>query len=332
VTELYSIRDVARIFGVPGSRLRYWIQTGLVAASQRRGGRLYYTFEDLVCVKTAVDLLEAGLSVQRVRANLEALRALLPGDERPIKRLRICSDGDTVVAVDDEVAWEPASGQVVMAFTVASLSSRVAEVVAMSSRRLQPSAHPERSAGVSSANAGAESKDGEAGDGVPTPAGDDHTESHRPPTAYGYFLDGCDAEDAGDDRMAEECYRRAIDLEPSLAAAHTNLGNVLYRKGLLAEARAEFELAIELEPTQPEARYNLGNLLDDLGELDHAIAELKRVTSTHPEFADAHYNLGLLLARVGGYAQAQKHLESYLRLDADSEWAQRGRTFLAALA
>jgi tetratricopeptide (TPR) repeat protein len=168
--------------------------------------------------------------------------------------------------------------------------------------------------------------------GVPTERPGDRTESHRPPTAYGFFLDGCDAEDRGDDRTAQECYRRALDLDGSLAAAHTNLGNIHFRRGDRERARACFELALELEPTQPEARYNLGNLLDDLGDTEQAIAELRRVTATHPEFADAHYNLGLLLARVGGYAQAQKHLETYLRLDTDSEWAARGRQFLTAIA
>ncbi len=310
MTELYSIRDVARIFGIPESRLRYWIQTGFVAASRKRGGRLCYTFEDLVCVRTALGLLEAGVSMHKARTALEALRRLLPEEQRPLRKLRICSDGETVVAVDDQVAWEPESGQLVMAFNVDALSSQVADVVAIP-----------RSGIVD-----------DESDGVPSAAPSDRTEAHRPPTAYGFFLDGCDAEDRGDDRMAEECYRRAIDLDRSLAAAHTNLGNVLYRRGELTSARACFELALELEPTQPEARYNLGNLLDDLGHTEHAISELKRVTSTHPEFADAHYNLGLLLARVGGYAQAQKHLETYLRMDADSEWATRGRQFLAALA
>jgi tetratricopeptide (TPR) repeat protein len=298
VNQLYAIRDVARIFGIPDSRLRYWIQTGFVPASQRRNGKLCYTFEDLVCVRAALGLLEAGLSMHKARAALDALRRSLPEEQRPLRKLRICSDGETLVAVDDDVAWEPATGQVVMSFTVDSLSSQLADVVSIP----QVIDHGDR------------------------------TESHRPPTAYGFFLDGCDAEDAGDDGTAEECYRRALDLDPSLAAAHTNVGNIKFRRGDLHGARAAFELALELEPTQPEARFNLGNLLDDLGETENAIAELRRVTSTHPEFADAHYNLGLLLARVGGYAQAQRHLENYLRIDSESEWATRGREFLGAIS
>ena len=38
--ELYSIRDVARILAVQESRLRYWMQTGFVGPTVRKGGRL----------------------------------------------------------------------------------------------------------------------------------------------------------------------------------------------------------------------------------------------------------------------------------------------------
>ena len=73
----------------------------------------------------------AGLSMQRVRKNLIALRQVLPDDDQPMARLRICSDGESVVAVEDDVIYEPASGQVVMAFAVATLSSQVAEILAL---------------------------------------------------------------------------------------------------------------------------------------------------------------------------------------------------------
>jgi len=312
VTELFSVKDVARIFGLQESRLRYWIQTGFISPSVRRSGRLFYTFQDLISVKTAVELLDAGLSMQRVRKNLEALRAALPNVSQPITRLRICSDGDAVVAVDDDVVYEPASGQVVMAFAVATLSDRVAEVLSLPKPKPKPKSQPQPAA--------------------PKPRADeDPTIACERPTAYGYFLDGCEAEDDGNFKMAEECYRRALNLEPSIAAAHTNLGNIYYERGDFSGARNAFEQALELEPAQPEARFNLGNLLEDLGETELAIAELRRVCSMSPSFADAHYNLGVLLAKVGGVAQAKEHIQRYLELDASSEWADRSRNFLAAL-
>ncbi len=97
--ELYSIRDVARILAVQESRLRYWMQTGFVGPTVRKGGRFYYTFCDLVAVKAAKDLLAADLPLQKARKSVEALKKALPHDTHPHSRLRVCSDGETIVAL-----------------------------------------------------------------------------------------------------------------------------------------------------------------------------------------------------------------------------------------
>ena len=308
--ELYSIPDVARLFALQESRLRYWMQTGFVGPTVRKGGRFYYTFRDLCAVKAAKDLLAAGLTAQKVRKNLEALRRSLPGDAHPSLRMRICSDGENIVALADDVAFVPATGQVVMAFNLPSLGGQIAEM-----NRATAAA-----AIAASASAAPEAVD------------PDPTEANLGPTAYACFMEACAAEDRGDNAEAEALYLRALDIDPQLAAAMTNLGNLRHRTGDAAGARAMYERALMHDPSQAEARYNLGNLLEDLGEHDLAIAELKRVTQACPDFADAHYNLGLALVRVGGTAQARRHLQRYLELDAASEWAARAREYLTQLA
>jgi tetratricopeptide (TPR) repeat protein len=307
--ELYSIRDVSRILAVQESRLRYWMQTGFVGPTVRKGGRFYYTFCDLLAVKAAKDLAEAGLPLQKVRKSVEALKKALPGNTHPASRLRVCCDGETIVALADDVAFQPIGGQVVMAFTVPSFGQHVAEVLAMP--RVAPAADHTA---------------------APAPIEDSPTEANSGTTAYRYFVEACAAEDRGDGELAEHLFRQAIDLEPHMAAALTNLGNLVYRQGELEEARRLYERALDHDPVQPEARYNLANLLDDLGETELAIAELRRVCATAPEFADAHYNLGLMLAQVGGAAQARHHLERYLELDAGSDWAAHARGYLEQLA
>lgn len=333
MNDIYSIKDVAQIFGLEVPRLRYWAQTGFVNPSVRRGGRMYYTFQDLVAVRTAKGLLDAGVSLQRARKNLESLRALLPDVAHPTSKMWICSDGETVVAVDRGVAFEPATGQVVMSFTVDGLSSEVAELLSLSGHAL--SARPETSTSTSTGTSASAEPEPAPPAEFDLPAGldldDEHVPARELPTAYQCFVQGCDAEDRGELGVAEQLYRQAIASQPSLAAACTNLGNLLYRRGALADARAAYEHALECEPGQAEARYNLGNLLEDLGETEQAIAELRRVCWTHPDFADAHYNLGLVLARVGGINQARKHLERYLELESENEWTERARSFLGAL-
>lgn len=306
--ELYSIRDVSRILAVQESRLRYWMQTGFVGPTVRKGGRFYYTFPDLVAVKGAKDLLATGMPLQRARKNVEALRRALPGDTHPTSRLRVCCDGETVVALADDVAFQPISGQIVMAFSLPSFGEHVIATLAM-----PRAAAPDPAA-------------------VPAAVQDGPTEANGGSTAYRHFVEACAAEDRGDSDTAEHLFRLAIELEPRMAAALTNLGNLLYRQGELHEARRLYERALEHDPAQPEARYNLANLLEDLGEIDLAIAELRRVCAAAPEFADAHYNLGIMLAQVGGTTQARQCLERYLELDATSDWAHHARSYLDQIA
>ena len=306
--ELYSVRDVSRILAVQESRLRYWMQTGFIGPTVRKGGRFYYTFPDLVAVKAAKDLLATGMPLQRVRKNVEALKRVLPGDAHPTTRLRVCCDGETVLALADDVAFQPITGQVVMAFSLPSFGEHVTATLAM-----PRATAPEPAA-------------------VPAAIQDGPTEANGGSTAYRHFVEACVAEDRGDSDTAEHLFRLAIELEPRMAAALTNLGNLLYRQGELHEARRLYERALEHDPAQPEARYNLANLLEDLGETDLAIAELRRVCAAAPEFADAHYNLGIMLAQVGGTTQARQCLERYLELDATSDWAHHARSYLDQIA
>jgi tetratricopeptide (TPR) repeat protein len=301
--ELYSIRDVSRILAVQESRLRYWMQTGFVGPTVRKGGRFYFTFTDLIAVKAAKDLLATGMPLARVRKNVEALRHALPGDTHPTTKLRVCCDGETIVALADDIAFQPIGGQVVMAFNVPSFGEHVVQTLAM------PRA-----------------------EAVPAAVEDNPTEANGGSTAYRHFVEACAAEDRGDTQTAEHLFRLAVELEPHMAAALTNLGNLVYRQGELQEARGFYERALEHDPNQPEARYNLANLLEDLGHTELAISELRRVCSAAPEFADAHYNLGIMLAQVGGTTQAAQCLTRYLELDGASDWAQHARTFLAQIA
>jgi tetratricopeptide (TPR) repeat protein len=298
---MYSPRDVAAIVGLAESRVRYWAQTGFVGPSERQGGHAVYTFRDLVGVKAAKELLERGLSMQRVRKTLDALRAQLPELDRPIEHLRVVSDGERLVVMQDGAAFEPLSGQLVMDFDVSALSGRVAEVMELA----PPSAT------------------------APSPSPSELPSA----TAYQRFLDAVEADAGAPDAEQLVAWRAVLAADASFAAAHTNLGAVLHRLGRLDEARAAFERALALDPEQPEARYNLGNLLADAGDDEGAIAAWTRVAADCPEFADAHFNLGLALARDGAGARARSHLEHYLALEGDSDgkWAQRARALLAGL-
>ncbi|MDB4967857.1 MAG: transcriptional regulator, MerR family [Myxococcales bacterium] len=276
--QAYTSRDVAQIVGISESRVRYWAQTGVVGPSDRANGRAVYTFQDLVGVRAAKELLDGGVTLQRARKNLDALRAQL-GVDRPLSKLRVRSDGESLIVSDGETTFEPTTGQLVLDFTLDDLSGQLAAF----------------SAPV-----------------APAP-----TANNRAESAWAWFVEGGDCEARGEDDRALIAYGKALEGDPALAAAHTNVGNLLYRRGERGEARGHYDKALALDPEQPEARYNLANLLDDVGDGGGARMEWYRVVTACPEFADAHYNLALACARDGDAAAARFHLSRYLALCPD---------------
>jgi superkiller protein 3 len=78
-------------------------------------------------------------------------------------------------------------------------------------------------------------------------------------------------------------FKRAIELEPNLAAAYNNLGGVLAAKGSLESSIAHFEEAIKRESNLADSHYNLGLLLLRLGFRDRAMIEFKIAKELAPQ-------------------------------------------------
>jgi DNA-binding transcriptional MerR regulator len=110
--EAFRTRDVVELLDVTRRQLQYWAQTDLIAPSAKTpGGHGRYTFEDLVALKAAKRLIDAGVSVQRIRKSIGALRRILPTVERPLAELVLVATGDVVLAFRDGAAFDAVSGQ-----------------------------------------------------------------------------------------------------------------------------------------------------------------------------------------------------------------------------
>ena len=62
-------------------------------------------------------------------------------------------------------------------------------------------------------------------------------------------------------KEAEASYRQTIQLDPDLAAVHSNLGAGLQDQGNLDEAEVSYRRAIQLDPDNSAAHDNLEALL-----------------------------------------------------------------------
>ena len=131
---------------------------------------------------------------------------------------------------------------------------------------------------------------------------------------------------------AADLYRQAIKLDPTLAVAYTNLGNVLFRCGKTAEAERVYLVAAEIDPRQPEASYNLGYCKLDRGLPLEAVEHFRQAVFLDPRFADAHFNLAMALEQVAEHEAARQHWARYLELEPKGTWAEVARKHLAAPA
>ncbi len=112
--------------------------------------------------------------------------------------------------------------------------------------------------------------------------------------------------------QADTHLRAALCLDPAFAEAHNNLGNLL-RTARPKEAQAAFERAIELRPDFMHAHFNLGTLLVS-AQPDAAEAALRRALELDPGFAPAWNRLGHLLADTHP-DQAEAALRRAIELD-----------------
>jgi tetratricopeptide (TPR) repeat protein len=153
--------------------------------------------------------------------------------------------------------------------------------------------------------------------------------SRHAKTAYDLYIEatGLD-EDAATYEQAEQLYTRAIRLDPTLAIAYTNLGNIRFRRGDEPGAENLYRRAIEIDPDQPEAHYNLGYVMLERGEAAQATAFFERALAGDPRFADAHFNLAMAWEQLGERARARPHWKRYLELEPVGTWSEVARDHL----
>jgi protein O-GlcNAc transferase len=113
---------------------------------------------------------------------------------------------------------------------------------------------------------------------------------------------------------ATACFRKAMELDPNLAAAHSNLGAALKRQGRLDEAVFHLRQALRLRPDLAEVHNNLGNALRDQGKLAEAVASFLQALERKPDYAECLHNLGSTLVEQGAPEQASAYLERALEL------------------
>jgi tetratricopeptide (TPR) repeat protein len=148
-----------------------------------------------------------------------------------------------------------------------------------------------------------------------------------PAEAYRLYLRASEIDDDEPER-AQAIYEQALKLDPGLAIAWTNLGNMHFRLHRPERAEWHYEHALKLDPRQPEATYNLGYLRLEQGQVSEAITLLDRAIELDHEFADAHFNLAMAFEQYDSPIAAQRHWKAFLKLNPTGTWADIARRHL----
>jgi tetratricopeptide (TPR) repeat protein len=282
--RIYGLRELTRILTLTPRR----------AAQLRRLELLHgdsgYTFRDLLALRAASALLDAGASVRQIKQALAALRRQAPGLEQPLAEVRLVLEEGRLLAQSDRVRFDPRTGQMVLALDTGGLER--AATATLATGLVRPLAPPAEQA---------------------------ETWFER---ASEWDGDPAQWEDA------IEAYRRVVAIDPTYAAAWNNLGLLLHRMGRYDDAEGAYQDALEQDPHCCEAAYNLGSLHEDRGDVEAAIGDYRQALGISPDYADAHFNLAGALARSGRSEEAARHWQRYLELDSGSPWARIARAHL----
>ena len=270
----YSARDVAKIMDLSVVQIRSYARAGLIHPRRTAQGQYRFSFQDLVLLRTAKELIAARIPPRKIKLALKKLKEQLPSG-RPLTAVQIAASGDRIVVRDGKTLWNPESGQTYFDFEVSELAKKVAPLARQAAQEARDS--------------------------------DDDM------TADDWYELGCELETAEPDH-ARDAYRRTLELDPSHPDAHVNLGRLLHEAGQPGAAEEHYRLALAARPGDPTATFNLGVSLEDLGRDQEAIRAYQNAIDFDPRCVDAYYNLARLYEKRGNAARALQNFNAYRKL------------------
>jgi DNA-binding transcriptional MerR regulator len=253
----FSTREVAEVLGLPTSKILSWTRSGLLTPERGPSGAYAYSFQDIVLLRAAKELLDSEVPARRVREALEALREQLPVG-RPLSAVHISAIGDRVLVRDEDAVWEPDSGQLRIDFAV----SEVAEAAKPFARRVMADEQ--------------DTEDMAADDWYDTAL---DLEAVAPESAMAAYREALALEpghlhEQGALVEAERHYRAAAAADPEDARARYNLGVVLEDQHETDRAMAAYRDALRVDDSLAAAHFNLSRLCEAMGDEAEALSHL----------------------------------------------------------
>lgn len=261
----YTMRGIQEMLGLSRRVISGLIASGFVMPSRGPRNEYRFTFQDVVLLRTAVELQGARIAPRKILSALRHLKATLPG-ELPLAGLRITAVGNDVTVRDGRSQWQAESGQLVMDFEVAPVSGTVTLL------QRKPAAPTRSKDNITTAFS-----EGQALERSDTAAAEaayrkvlaldpDHTDAYL---NLGALL--CESKRCGE---AVALYDEALRRFPNEALLHFNRAVALEDKGRLADALSGYNTSLQLDPDLADAHYNAARLHEQLGDAKKALRHL----------------------------------------------------------
>lgn len=226
------------------AQVRHYVRRQLVQPARSQRGRYRFSFQDVVLLRTAKELLAARITPRRANRALLKLHDELHS-ARSLASVKIQAAGRDVVVREDDCLWSAESGQGHLNFDDSGSDQSVDNIAELGSPELIVIEEPEQ------------------------------------PDTDAWYNMGLDLEELEPER-APDAYRQAIELDPDNADANVNLGRLCQINGDLRTAKRHYERALQTAPEHQLAAYNLGTVFDELDELERA-AEYYRAAMDVPD-------------------------------------------------
>jgi tetratricopeptide (TPR) repeat protein len=257
--QTYTLSSIQSMLGLSRSVIAGLIAAGFVTPGRGKRREYRFSFQDVVLLRTAVDLQAARIPPRKILRSLQHLKATLPS-ELPLTGLRIAAVGNEIAVREGDTQWSADSGQLLIDFEVRPAS-----------RSFTLLRHAPRAAGRTALDwfdEGVRQEDGDksAAERAYRRAIELAPDFVDPVLNLGVLL--CDAGRIAD---AVALYRAALKQRPREALLHFNLAVALDDLGQEEAALAHYEDCLRLDPSQADAHFNAARLHEGLGHATQAI-------------------------------------------------------------
>ena len=261
----YSTQEVSELIDLPETVIRD-VARGVLDPDRNPNEHFRFSFQDIVVLRTAKELLLSGVQRSKINRSLFELRQKLPTN-RPLTALRISGDGGVVVIQDEKGVYNPESGQIHFNFAVADLAGSVAPLARKAAEEAgdQLSSDDWFDLGV----------DLEAVSPEDAPAAYKRAIGLEPEHADAHVNLGRLLQESGQYDEAEEHYKLALKADNQNALAAFNLGTLLEDAGRIHDAISAYKNAAAFA----DAHYNLSRLYELVGQHSEALKHLRTYRS-----------------------------------------------------